>query len=215
MKKTLAILCVTLCVMFSCKPEEDDSAIEPQINKINGHEYVDLGLPSGLKWATCNVGASSPEYYGGSYAWGETEKNDPFTYGMYMDDISGNPNYDVARDEWGGSWRMPTKSDMEELIIYCTSKWIKKNGVNGFALTGPNGNSIFIPANKSTEFYACCTFWTSTPYRNDDEDSDWVNRFSYYTVFEYDYDDYYDIDGVAEIAMMNRNNLYYVRPVTN
>ena len=119
---------------------------------INGHEYVDLGLPSGLKWATCNIGANAPEGYGNYYAWGETTTKSSYTeensrtYGVSMNDISGNANYDAARANWGSTWRMPTKAEMEELIDNCTWTWITQSGVEGWKVTGPNGNSIFLPA---------------------------------------------------------------------
>lgn len=76
------------------------------ISTINGHEYVDLGLPSGLKWATCNVGAKSPEEYGDYYAWGETYTKDEYKedncdlWDVEMEDIGGDPEYDVATSEW-------------------------------------------------------------------------------------------------------------------
>ena len=178
MKKTLVLLCVSLCVMFSCKPEEDDSAITPQANKINGHEYVDLGLPSGLKWATCNVGASKPEEYGNYYAWGEispkaeyTEENS-ITYDEEMNDISGNPQYDAARANWGGSWRMPRENEMEELLDYCEWEWTQKNGVNGYKVIGRNGKSIFLPAagrrlgSSLDDAGSSGRYWSSTPLDN-------------------------------------------------
>ena len=118
----------------------------------NGHEYVDLGLPSGLKWATCNVGASQPHGYGNYYAWGETTtkasytEGNSLTYGRDLGDISGNVNYDAARANWGSNWRMPTKAEMEELRDNCTWTWITQGNVNGMRVTGPNGNSIFLPA---------------------------------------------------------------------
>lgn len=126
-------------------------------NFINGHEYVDLGLPSGLKWATCNVGASKPEEYGGYYAWGETEEKNDYssdTYKYYDSstgyvDIGSNisgTQYDVAHVKWGSSWRMPTESEIQELVNNCTWKWATYNGVNGQLITGSNGNSIFLPA---------------------------------------------------------------------
>lgn len=93
---------------------------------INGHEYVDLGLPSGLKWATCNVGANKPEDYGNYYAWGETGTKSSYgasnskTYGKQMNDIKGNSQYDAARSNWGGSWRLPTEKELEELVNKCT-----------------------------------------------------------------------------------------------
>lgn len=127
---------------------------------------VDLGLS--VKWACCNVGASTPEGYGGYYAWGETEEKSnytPLTYKYYLGDLDGDgdyyydPNeyqnigsnisgtsYDVAHVKWGGSWRMPTLSEIQELCNKCSWKWTSVNGVFGQKVTGPNGNSIFLPA---------------------------------------------------------------------
>ena len=89
---------------------------------LNGHDWVDLALPSGLKWATCNVGASSPEDYGNYYAWGETSTKSDYssststTYGKDMSDIGGKDMYDVASKQWDSSWRLPTKTEFEELL---------------------------------------------------------------------------------------------------
>lgn len=121
---------------------------------INGYDYADLGLS--VKWATCNVGASKPEDYGGYYAWGETEEKENYDLSTYKhrnekeftnigSDISGTP-YDVAHVKWGGSWRMPTKTEQDELCTRCTWTWTTLNGINGCHVTGPNGNSIFLPA---------------------------------------------------------------------
>ena len=132
--------------------EELSNKITSRKTEVNGHEYVDLGLPSGLKWATCNVGANSPEEYGNYYAGGETETKSEYTednsstYGKEMSDISGNPKYDVARKKWGGNWRMPIYDEIKELIKECTWEWIEQNGVSGYKVTGPNGNNIFLPA---------------------------------------------------------------------
>jgi hypothetical protein len=109
------------------------------------HVAVDLGLPSGTKWASCNVGATKPEEYGGYYAWGETEEKefyDKSTYKFYQDDayvnigsdISGT-EYDVAHVKWGGNWCMPTYDDIQELRDNCTSEWTTLNGVNGRKFT--------------------------------------------------------------------------------
>lgn len=145
---------------------------------INGHEYVDLGLPSGLKWATCNVGANKPEDYGNYYAWGETGTKSSYgesnskTYGKQMNDIKGNSQYDAARSNWGGSWRLPTEKELEELANKCTWKWTTQNGVKGYKVTGPNGNSIFLPAEGyrygSSLFNAgeYGYYWSSTPYES-------------------------------------------------
>jgi len=118
-------------------------------------EAIDLGLS--VKWASHNVGASSPEDYGGYYAWGETEEKSDYgwdTYKYYNNNtgyinigsnISGT-QYDVAHVKWGGSWRMPTRDEIAELVHNCTWKWTTYNGVKGQLVTGPNGNSIFLPA---------------------------------------------------------------------
>ena len=122
---------------------------------LNNYEYVDLGLPSGLKWAAYNVGASSPEEYGGYYAWGETEEKESYYEEDYLyynngsytnigSDISGT-QYDVAHVKWGGGWRMPTTEEQDELCNNCTWQWTALNDVNGYKVTGPNGNCIFLP----------------------------------------------------------------------
>ena len=120
-------------------------------------EAIDLGLPSGTKWASCNVGATKPEEYGGYYAWGETEEKEVYdesTYKYYQNgsyvnigsDISGT-DYDVAHVKWGGKWCMPTLDDIKELFDNCDSEWTTLNGVNGRKFTSKiNGNSIFLPA---------------------------------------------------------------------
>lgn len=133
----------------------------------NHPHMIDLGLPSGTKWACCNVGASSPEGFGGYYAWGETEKKSDYSVNTYkyVVDLDGDGNYrdnsnnwinigsnisgtqyDVAHVKWGGSWRMPTFDEIKELVNKCSWKWTTYNGVKGQLVTGPNGNSIFLPA---------------------------------------------------------------------
>jgi len=120
-------------------------------------QAVDLGLPSGTLWATCNVGANSPEEYGNYYAWGEIENKEKYDWSAYKygDSADNCSNigmniagsvYDVARAKWGVSWSMPTSDQMMELIYCCTSEWTTLNGVNGYKFTGSNGNSIFMPA---------------------------------------------------------------------
>lgn len=165
-------------MMVSCKPAEGEDPINPDGSdgKPEGHEYVDLGLPSGLKWATCNVGATKPEEYGNYYAWGETSpkekytKENSLTYGIQMSDISGNAQYDAATANWGGSWRMPTDEEMQELIDKCTWTWTTQNGVKGYSVIGPNGNSIFLPAAGSRygsslgSAGSVGNYWSSTPY---------------------------------------------------
>ena len=148
----------------------------------NDHEYVDLGLS--VKWATCNVGATSPAAHGDYFAWGETETKDTYskdnseTYGLAISDLqeqgyideNGNltPEHDAARVNWGGSWRMPTKAEQEELSTQCTWTKTTQDGVSGYNVEGPNGNSIFLPAAGyrigpalSKADSGC---WSSTPY---------------------------------------------------
>ena len=159
---------------------EDEPVIDSRV--------VDLGLS--VKWASCNVGAESPEEYGDYFAWGETSPKSSYTesnsvtYGLSTStlesrgiiDANGNLTaaYDAATANWGGNWRMPTLAEMEELIDNCTWEWTTQNGVYGRKVTGPNGNSIFLPAagdRDDTSLYNAGSFgyyWSATP----DSDSD-------------------------------------------
>lgn len=138
----------------------------------NGHEWVDLGLPSGTLWATCNIGASTPEGYGNSYAWGETStkkiykwksykyaKNDPNKLTKYCTkNAYGNNGFtdnltslqdcdDPAVANWGSGWFTPSETQWKELINNTESKWTTQNGVSGQLFTSKkNGQTIFIPA---------------------------------------------------------------------
>ncbi len=144
-------------------------------SNLNGHEYVDLGLPSGLKWATCNIGASRPEDNGSYFAWGETytkgeyTKSNSKTYNRTYGDIGGNAEFDAARANWGGSWRLPTKSEFEELLNNCTWAFVTMGSHNGYKVIGPNGNYIFLPASGfrlGSSFYGIGSFgyyWSSAP----------------------------------------------------
>ena len=154
---------------------------EPEVPNENGYEYVDLGLPSGLKWATCNVGANSPEAYGDYFAWGEIKTKTSYSSSNYlnngkqMNDISGNLKYDVATANWGGKWRMPTKAEINELVTKCTWTWTTQNGVNGYNIKSKtNANSIFLPAaghrHNTSHYYVGEDghYWSSTPVEDDD-----------------------------------------------
>lgn len=127
----------------------DKTKVSEPDNYINGHGYVDLGLPSGTKWATCNVGANTPEEYGYYLAWGEIEPKNEYKwketplFGATIDDISNNQNYDVAKIKWGDGWAIPTKHQWDELMRYCKLKVIKKNGISGLLFIGKKGKSVF------------------------------------------------------------------------
>lgn len=119
----------------------------------NNHPHaIDLGLPSGTKWACCNVGASLPEQYGGYYAWGETSEKSKYnwdTYGGWPDDI--NIPSDIAGTRYDTSyyrypWRMPSIAQQQELVNNCTYEWTQQNGVSGMLFTGKNGMMLFLPA---------------------------------------------------------------------
>ena len=135
-------------------------------------DWVDLGLPSGLLWATRNVGANSPEDYGSYFAWAETSPKSVYNWSTYQyccsnsynsltkyctrSDFGCNgytdnltilqPGDDAATANWGGGARMPTSSEWQELDNYCSSVWTTQNGVYGRRFTGPNGNTLFLPA---------------------------------------------------------------------
>ena len=124
-------------------------------------EYVDLGLPSGLKWAKCNLGASKPSDYGDYYAWGETEPKPDYSWATYkwgtMDNLTKYNNSDgkttleaaddAATQKLGSPWRMPTYAEFKELLVNCTYTWTTQDGVNGLEVKSKkNGNSIFLPA---------------------------------------------------------------------
>jgi hypothetical protein len=132
------------------------------------HEYVDLGLPSGTLWATCNVGATCPEEYGDYFAWGETVPKDVYSWSTYKwcngtpmtltkyctssslgtvdDKTELEPEDDAATVNWGEPWCIPSREQQYELVNQCTWTWTTHNGVNGQLVTGPNGNTIFLPA---------------------------------------------------------------------
>jgi uncharacterized protein (TIGR02145 family) len=134
----------------------------------NGHDYVDLGLPSGLRWATTNVGATNPGDYGNYYAYGEiatkstydwstykyangsystlTKYNNSSRYGTVDNKTTLEAADDAATQNWGGAWRMPTIDEWQELIDSCTWTWTTLNGENGYEVKATNGNSIFLPA---------------------------------------------------------------------
>lgn len=166
------------------KPATKHKPVKTKSGTLNGHEWVDLGLS--VKWATCNIGASSPSDYGDYYAWGETNTKSRYdwsncfdcldktgdSWGIYkiggQTRITPTSGHDTARENWGGTWRMPTNAENEELCKKCKWTWTSKNGHNGYTVTGPNGNSIFLPAagwRNGAETYCVGKrgdYWSST-----------------------------------------------------
>ncbi len=134
----------------------------PVSGQIAGHDYVDLGLPSGTLWATYNVGATKPTEYGDYFAWGETEPKEVYadsTYKWFNADSKIFTKYnsedglktllpedDAATANWGSEWRMPTNEEQRELVEECQYQMTEVNGVYGAKFTGKNGNSVFFPA---------------------------------------------------------------------
>ena len=169
--KVMTALMLTMVVAMGCnKPDEPSSGGG---NVINGHEYVDLGLPSGILWATCNVGADTPEDYGDYYAWGETAPKDiydwkSYQYGSFVNERYALTKYctevgygsdgfvdglsvlehgdDATAACWGAGWRTPTIEEWEELFLNTTGEWTDLNGVKGWRCIASNGNELFLPA---------------------------------------------------------------------
>ena len=145
-------------VLYNIDPEDEKNdntettEVPQNLGKAPSGVYpVDLGLS--VKWANCNLGSSTPEGYGDYYAWTDVvpinQESGHTTYIDYgvVDQISGT-KYDAAYIQWGGGWRMPTDAECDELKQKCSKTWIKQNGIEGLLVTGPNGNSIFLPATK-------------------------------------------------------------------
>lgn len=151
---------LALTAVVSCDKDDADLGHKTK------HEYVDLGLPSGTLWATCNVGAESPEDYGHYFAWGEVEPKSAKNWSTYFDSVDGSSSNfkkynnnggkteldledDAAYMNWGEGWRMPSKAQQDELrdTNNCTWQWTTQNGKNGYLVTSKsNGASLFLPA---------------------------------------------------------------------
>lgn len=162
----------------------------------NLHSWVDLGLPSGLLWATMNVGANNTNAYGDYYSWGEiTPKssynaNNSPNYNISISDFSGQAGFDVATANWGGGWRMPTKEECQELDRYCSTEIVDVNMGTGFEqiivksclVKGVNNKSIYMPLGGykyNEQLMEASTivvgggvghYWSSTPSNQDSED---------------------------------------------
>lgn len=176
--KALAAIMLVMAMLFvvGCtKPDDPNSGGNNNAGNdsgsINGHAYVNLGLPSGTLWATCNVGANSPEEFGDYFAWGETQPKMSYDWSTYK---WCNSNYnqltkycnsirygyngftdnltalrvgdDAAVQNMAGGWQMPSVDQWNELLRNTTQTWTTLNGVKGFLITATNGQSIFLPA---------------------------------------------------------------------
>ncbi len=172
MKNALKLIAIMLFAwaMASCTKDPNNGGS----GSYGRHEYVDLGLPSGTLWATCNVGANNPEDFGDYFAWGETSPKDDYNWDTYRysnGGSNGHPNLtkycsdsdygyngftdnltilqpedDAATANWGNGWRMPTKEECQELFSYCTWLYTTQNGMTGMRIIGPNGNTLFLPS---------------------------------------------------------------------
>lgn len=183
-----------------------ESSSNAETGTVNGHEWVDLGLS--VLWAKCNIGALKSSDKGEYYAWAETSpKSDYMEAGndLNINEISGNINYDAAAANWGGGWRMPKNEEYEELLNKCDWQWTSVDGHYGCMITGPNGNSIFLPAagyRNGTSLYGSELrgyYWTSTP----DQDSPQEVFCLYF------YRGYY------RMYLYNRSGGRTIRPVIN
>ena len=158
----------------------DDGTLLTTGTLYNGHAWVDMGLS--VKWATCNVGAGSPEESGGYYAWGELHRKSEYTeansetFGISMADIAGNPARDVARAEWGDAWRLPKLTEIDELVDKCTWTLTALHGIKGYKVVSRvNGNVIFLPMagawHDDTHALYGGMYWSSTPRQDVDSSS--------------------------------------------
>lgn len=193
-------------------PTKDFKLADTSCPDSNHPHMIDLGI--GTKWACCNVGAHSPEEYGGYYAWGEVSEKSVYnevtykyatgvdtdgdgwydcdwSYQSLGSDISGT-GYDVAHVQWGGSWCMPTVDEIKALVNNCSSVWTTENGVYGRRFTGPNGGSIFLPA-AGYRWYGGLygagengDYWSSTQFPDSSYNA-YVLRFSSGGAYWYDY----------------------------
>ncbi len=192
---------------------------------VTDHEYVDLGLS--VKWATMNVGANAPEEYGDYFAWGETNSKTDYSWENYkwcngsettMTKYCTDSDYgtvdnrttlelsdDAARANWGGTWRIPTRDEFTELRTKCTWEWTSLNGVNGRKVTGPNGNSIFLPAagyrdDSSLDNAGSSGSYWSSSLSTDDPLYGWYLYFLRSSDFNMDYHSRFDGRSVRAVC---------------
>ena len=249
---SLLTMIVVAMLSFSVVSCSDDDNEKIPNTMINGHEAVDLGLPSGTKWATMNIGAFSAYDPGKYFQWGETtyvnseenigwnsnykigniayagtnsadcgtESDAVFADGVISRDamgkwngnIAGNDKYDAAKANWGGTWEMPTKAQMDELINLCTWTYtnsILDGGQSGYTVTGKNGNSIFLPLGGYRQYLnldrggSCGCYWSAMVSQNMAADA-------YYLLFEINAP-----SGNARVNAEERVRGFNIRPVSN
>lgn len=185
---------------INCTNDSNNLTVDISFNSVNGHDYIDLALPSGTLWATCNLGANSPEELGDYFAWGETTPKKIFSsdnynpgqlkykydergrrkpYSSYVIDsnhlkqdvdrrsrplgqiIELSKSEDAANHLWGDNWRIPTRNEINELLIMCKRTRAIVNGIKGYMFTSmKNGNSIFLPVVEQTNT-TDTQYWTS------------------------------------------------------
>lgn len=191
MRTKLFIVLAAMCSLMLVSCEKNGLNGKDRSGVIDGREYVDLGLPSGTLWATCNVGANKPEEAGDYFAWGETTTKSVYDWSNYKYgkenqltkycsiSAKGKDGFtdkkkelessdDAATANLGSKWRTPTKQEMDELNDYTVATWISINGVYGRLFYGDNGNTMFIPAAgyyRGDKLYASNSLgicWTST-----------------------------------------------------
>ena len=186
---------------------KDDSKVHYFEDPYNGHQYVDLGLPSGTKWATMNVGASSETDYGNYYQYGKGAAQYAAT--------SGDSNYsgtedplaasaDTAVQVWGGSWHMPTRAQMQELTANTTYQWVtdyKGSGINGGTFTATNGAVLFFPAAGLWDYGSQYDVGVSGNYWGSSPDG---SNNAYFLYFD---------NGNKDVGDDDREYGYSVRPV--
>lgn len=210
MKAKLISLCLSLLTgmsvladnVWDIKVYDDCSKNGYSIGIENGYTWIDLGLPSGIKWATCNVGAGNPEDYGNYYAWGEVLPKADYSLATYkyangasdkLTKYCNKANYgdngftdnkttlepedDAAYFNWGGSWRMPTDAEWTELREQCTWTWTTQNGIYGYRVANKtNSNSIFLPATFHFYDNVIGYYWSSS-LNEDSPNGAWILIF--------------------------------------
>lgn len=182
------------------KRADDRPFIDPNDTIINGHSYVDLGLPSGTLWATQNIGADSVQNVGTQYLWGHTSAGPEEGTGWIevplerlieygVTDSTGTllPNHDAATKNWGGQWRMPTHEECEELLANCETEFVTYKGTLCCKVTGRNGHVMYVPSTDDNG----CSAWSSSIYSTTNDTrsytfhifnpvliEDWINDFA-------------------------------------